>query len=718
VGQGLQGAQGAQGLSVQGPQGTQGLSIQGPQGAQGLSVQGPQGAQGLSVQGPQGTQGRAGQGLQGAQGLSIQGAQGGSVQGLGGDQGAQGAQGAQGLDGRSYNQGSQGAQGAQGPPGQGLQGAQGAQGPPGPISGSLDISGIPNLIFDSDQSTLYTFDELTASSFSYPSHTVNTNTFTPFSYTVPANNYTYIRIEIIAQSRVDVDANNKISFAWTINAGAQSKTFTPKIISVTTAGVDGGGTSVEQYSYTYKRPGGGNDGSVSISLQTTISATNANIAAKILAFRVYGIGNYTFGAGPQGIQGTMGHRGGVPYTFTTFVPFPIDQNDGALRYSNPSNISSTFDIYIDNLDALGNNQTGWYDSWVNPPTYDQFGQRLLVEEGYLYITAASPLETTVNVWRVRGVDALTGFYRIYVDYISGSTPTEGSILSLNYSKRGMVGDQGVQGRQGTQGLNGLFAGQGAQGAQGPQGAQGLSVQGPQGAQGLSVQGPQGSQGAQGLVGQGLQGAQGPQGPQGPIGQGLQGAQGTGNQGAQGAQGLVGQGLQGSQGTGNQGPQGPQGPPGQGLQGAQGPQGPPGQGLQGAQGIGNQGPQGSQGSPGQGLQGAQSAQGPQGAQGNTGTSSIPINSQSSSYVLDSGDTGKCISITTGGVTVPQNTFSLGDNVTIYNNSVSTQTITQGTGVTLRFAGTADTGNRTIDQFGLATVLCVSSNVFVFTGVGVA
>jgi lipopolysaccharide export system protein LptA len=112
------------------------------------------------------------------------------------------------------------------------------------------------------------------------------------------------------------------------------------------------------------------------------------------------------------------------------------------------------------------------------------------------------------------------------------------------------------------------------------------------------------------------------------------------------------------------------------------------------------------------------QGLQGTQGISGSTSVPINSKTSSYVLVASDTGKCISITTGGVTVPQNIFSAGDNITIYNDSGSSQTITQGTGVTLRFAGTADTGNRTLDQYGLATILCISSNVFVFTGVGVA
>lgn len=96
--------------------------------------------------------------------------------------------------------------------------------------------------------------------------------------------------------------------------------------------------------------------------------------------------------------------------------------------------------------------------------------------------------------------------------------------------------------------------------------------------------------------------------------------------------------------------------------------------------------------------------------------IPQNAQTSSYTLVAGDAGKHISITTGGVTVNASVFSVGDAVSIYNNSGSSQTITQGTSVTLRLVGTATTGNRTLAQYGLCTILCVASNVFVISGGG--
>jgi len=96
--------------------------------------------------------------------------------------------------------------------------------------------------------------------------------------------------------------------------------------------------------------------------------------------------------------------------------------------------------------------------------------------------------------------------------------------------------------------------------------------------------------------------------------------------------------------------------------------------------------------------------------------VPANSQSTSYVLVATDNGKFIS-TNAGVTVPSGIFSIGNNVSIYNNSAASITITEGGGVTLRWAGTTSTGNRTIAERGLVTVLCVASNEFVITGTGI-
>jgi hypothetical protein len=85
--------------------------------------------------------------------------------------------------------------------------------------------------------------------------------------------------------------------------------------------------------------------------------------------------------------------------------------------------------------------------------------------------------------------------------------------------------------------------------------------------------------------------------------------------------------------------------------------------------------------------------------------IPQNSQTTSYILVAGDAGKHV-FTTAGVTVPSGVFTVGEAVSIYNNTTGDLTITQGVDVTLRQAGASGTGNRTLAQRGLATVLCVS------------
>ena len=95
-----------------------------------------------------------------------------------------------------------------------------------------------------------------------------------------------------------------------------------------------------------------------------------------------------------------------------------------------------------------------------------------------------------------------------------------------------------------------------------------------------------------------------------------------------------------------------------------------------------------------------------------------NAKVAAYILAATDNGEMINITTGGVTVNSGIFSVGQNVTIYNNSASSQTVTQGAGVTLRLAGSATTGNRTLALRGICTIVCVASNEFVVSGAGLS
>jgi hypothetical protein len=98
--------------------------------------------------------------------------------------------------------------------------------------------------------------------------------------------------------------------------------------------------------------------------------------------------------------------------------------------------------------------------------------------------------------------------------------------------------------------------------------------------------------------------------------------------------------------------------------------------------------------------------------------IPQNAQGSTYTLVASDAGKHI-FAENTVTVPSGVFSVGQAVSIYNNTAGDITISGAAGITLRNAGTADTGNRTLAQRGLATILCVSGSVdFVINGGGLS
>jgi hypothetical protein len=80
-----------------------------------------------------------------------------------------------------------------------------------------------------------------------------------------------------------------------------------------------------------------------------------------------------------------------------------------------------------------------------------------------------------------------------------------------------------------------------------------------------------------------------------------------------------------------------------------------------------------------------------------------------------DRGKCV-YASGGVTVPNSTMTAGDVVVIYNNTAAAITITATVG-TLRLAGTATTGNRTLAARGYATIHFISATEAVASGAGV-
>jgi hypothetical protein len=71
-----------------------------------------------------------------------------------------------------------------------------------------------------------------------------------------------------------------------------------------------------------------------------------------------------------------------------------------------------------------------------------------------------------------------------------------------------------------------------------------------------------------------------------------------------------------------------------------------------------------------------------------------------------------------ITVPSGVFSAGDTITIVNKTAANRTIVQGASVTMTIAGTTNTGNRTLVQNGLCTIICIASNTFLISGAGLS
>ena len=98
--------------------------------------------------------------------------------------------------------------------------------------------------------------------------------------------------------------------------------------------------------------------------------------------------------------------------------------------------------------------------------------------------------------------------------------------------------------------------------------------------------------------------------------------------------------------------------------------------------------------------------------------VPLNDQSSnaSYTLIASDAGKVVHAhsTTTTVVVPNSVFSVGNVVTILNGGTGNIAINQGSGLSLRNNGDGSTGNRTLAQFGMATIYFTGASVCYISG----
>lgn len=128
-----------------------------------------------------------------------------------------------------------------------------------------------------------------------------------------------------------------------------------------------------------------------------------------------------------------------------------------------------------------------------------------------------------------------------------------------------------------------------------------------------------------------------------------------------------------------------------------------------------GPQGLQGVQGP-IGSVQGVRGIQGAQGiNVG--GFSTTGVSGAYSLTTSDVGKLILINSGisTISVSQNTFSFGNTFMVYNGTSMKQKIQAGSGVTFYSGdGTQYTGDKYLFENDLTTILCSSTNEFIFSG----
>lgn len=101
--------------------------------------------------------------------------------------------------------------------------------------------------------------------------------------------------------------------------------------------------------------------------------------------------------------------------------------------------------------------------------------------------------------------------------------------------------------------------------------------------------------------------------------------------------------------------------------------------------------------------------------------VPQNAKTAAYTLTLTDRGKSIDVSTGGITitVPLDSavaFPIGATVSITN--LAATAITIASSATLRQAGTANTGSRTLAAYGMATLRKVATDTWFISGAGLS
>jgi len=138
-------------------------------------------------------------------------------------------------------------------------------------------------------------------------------------------------------------------------------------------------------------------------------------------------------------------RGGVPYTFWTNTS-DTDPGNGVLKLNSVTYTGVT-KIFVDNVSATGWLATGWY------ATFDDSTSTV---KGYITLLRADA-DGAHLVYQVNSVEAATGYYRINVNYVSGSfvgISANSTPIVMQFSRTGDKGETGATGPAGATGSQG------------------------------------------------------------------------------------------------------------------------------------------------------------------------------------------------------------------------------------------------------------------------
>lgn len=121
----------------------------------------------------------------------------------------------------------------------------------------------------------------------------------------------------------------------------------------------------------------------------------------------------------------IGLPGGIKYTYSTTTT-DADPGAGVIR-TNAASVGSTTQVFIDNVDAEGTTQTGWYET---------FDDSSVTVKGHLYIQSSA---STAFILAITAIAPASGYYKLTCAYVSGNRPADGATVSVFYAPAGSPG---------------------------------------------------------------------------------------------------------------------------------------------------------------------------------------------------------------------------------------------------------------------------------------